>query len=350
MPPELPRSDHPLCVGIISPGRWGKKLLDAVVDSEALAFGGIFSRDSSNSAQVTASHGGRTYSSYDKLLEDPQIEAVIIPTPHFLHHDQGIAALAAGKHIFVEKPLATTVEDAEALAAASRRYDRVLAVGHQARHTTAAQRVRAMLQADDFGPLASLVVVQGFPLLLNTSPDNWRTREENLPGGPLDEFGVHYFDVLQFWCGPVRRVSGFINRQLTPGNVPDSVTACLEFMSGVIASYTAHFVSVGLSRVTIYGSKGALELNRFGDLPSWWQPVTDMTTARDGGGAPEPVDFGPPSLVTTALRAELEDFANAIRHGRTPAVGAPEALSALRISRAILESSSTGRTVTLPDA
>jgi len=348
MPSPLSRSDHALCVGIVSPGRWGKKLLDAVADSEALTFGGIFSRDPVKRTQVTSAHGGRDYESYADLLNDPQIEAVIIPTPHFLHHDQGIAALAAGKHIFVEKPLATTLEDAEALTVASRQYQRVLAVGHQARHTLAAQRVRGMLSDGKFGSLASVVVVQGFPLLLNASPDNWRTLEANLPGGPLDEFGVHYFDLLQFWCGPVRRVSGFINRNLTPGNVPDSVTACLEFTSGLIASYTAHFVSVGLSRVTLYGSKGALELNRVGDQPSWWHPVTDMTAARDGGGEPQPVDFGPPSLVSTALQTELEDFADSIRQGRNPAVGAPEALSALRISRAILESAVTGQTVILP--
>lgn len=336
---------RPLCIGIISPGRWGKKLLDAVAASKRLSFGGIFSRDPANRAQVTAVYGGKNYTSYSDLLSDPQINAVIIPTPHFLHHDQGIAAMSAGKHVFIEKPIATTLADAEALAAASRQYDRVLAVGHQARHTPAAKQVRNMLSNGKFGSLVSVVVVQGFPLLLNTSDDNWRTVEANLPGGPLDEFGVHYFDVLQFWCGPVRRVNGFINRRLTSGSVPDCVTASLEFANGVIASYTAHFVSVGLSRVTFYGTRGALELNRLGDLPSTWQTVTDMKAARDGGSEPQLVDFGPPALATTALQVELEDFADSIRQGRNPAVGAPEALSALRISRAIIESATTGESV-----
>jgi predicted dehydrogenase len=170
---------------------------------------------------------------------------------------------------------------------------------------------------------------------------------ENVPGGPLDEFGVHYFEALQYWCGAVRRVTGFVNRQVTPNDVPDVAAAVLEFANGVIASYTAHFVSVGLSRMTLFGTKGALDVIRFGEGPCTWQPVTDMAAARSGGAPAEPITFDGPKLLSTALTAELADFAQAIRRQTLPEVGARESIATLRICRAVLEASETGRTVEL---
>jgi predicted dehydrogenase len=100
--------------------------------------------------------------------------------------------------------------------------------------------------------------------------------------------------------------------------------------------------------MSIFGSKGALELNRMGQDACTWQPISDMETARLGGHPPQPIRFDGPYLVTTALTAELEDFAGAIREGRRPQVGAAESLSTLRISRAVMEASATGCTVQLP--
>lgn len=346
---RAPAPDAPVAFGIVSPGRWGRKLLDAARVSPHLRFGGVFSRQADNAAAIVRDYGGQVYPSFPDLLAAPAVEAVLLPTPHFLHHAQTLAALAAGKHVFVEKPIATTLVEAEAMDTAARAAGRVLAVGQQCRHTGAARRVRALLTSGEFGRLASVVVVQGFPLLLGADATNWRIHAENLPGGPLDEFGVHYFDVLRYWCGPVRRVRGVASRQLTASDVPDTVAAVLEFDAGVVATYSAHFVSVGLSRVTLYGTKGAMELNRFGDLPSFWQPATDMATARTGGAPPQPVTFDGPTLVATALTAELDDFARAIRSGGQPEVGAREGIAALRVARAVLESSRTGRAIDLEE-
>lgn len=338
----------PVTFGIVSPGRWGRKLLDAARASPHLRFGGVFSRQADNAAAIVRDYGGEAYSRFPDLLAAPGLEAVLLPSPHFLHHPQTLAALAAGKHVFVEKPIATTLAQALEMDAAARAAGRILAVGQQCRHTGAARRIRAMLAAGEFGRLASVVVVQGFPLLLGADAANWRTHAANVPGGPLDELGVHYFDVLRYWCGPVRRVRGVARRRLAAGDVPDTVAAILEFDDGIVATYSAHFVSVGLSRVTLYGTQGALELNRFGELPSYWQPVTDMAAARTGGAPPEPITFDGPTLAATALTAELEDFARCIRTGGQPEVGAGEGIAALRVARAVLESSHTGGAIDLP--
>ncbi len=338
---------YPVRYAIISPGRWGRKLLDAAKVSPALQFAGIFSRESATMQEITAAYGGRIYASYGALLSDPEIEAVVLPTPHFLHHTQTLQALDAGKHVFVEKPLATTVEQGVEMLRKQEQTGRVVAVGHQGRHTGGIRKVRSMLATGELGAVAAVVVVQGDPHFLFQKENDWRNSAHLIPGGQLDELGVHYFEVLQYLFGPVRQVTGFIRRP-APDAPPGTATASLRFGDGLVASYTTYATSVGISRLTIYGTKGALELNRMGQDPSFWQPVSDMATARLGGLPPQTMAFEGPYLVTTALTAELEDFAAAIREGRPPKVGIPESLSTLRISRAVMEASETGRTIEMP--
>ncbi len=346
MPLPASAPSLPVSFGIVSPGRWGRKLLDAARESPRLRFAGVSSRDPAKAAEIAALYGGRPYDSLESLLAASDVEAVLLPTPHFLHHPQTLAALRAGKHVFVEKPIATSLEQAEEMRQAAIQAGRVLAVGHQGRHTGGIRKVKAMLAAGELGTIAAVVVVQGFPHALFRTGDDWRKGATVVPGGQLDELGVHYFDVLQFLFGPARRVTGFVHRPL-PDAPPAAGTVALHFDGGVIASYTTYDASVGMSRLLILGSKGCLEMNRMGQDACTWQPISDLATARLGGLPPQPMRFEGPYLVTTALTAELEDFADAIREGRPPQVGADESISTLRISRAVMEASATGRTVEL---
>lgn len=336
----------PVRFAIVSPGRWGRKLLDAARSSPKLQFAGATSRSPDTAAEVAGLYGGRAYPSFDDILADASVEAVVLPTPHFLHHPQTLAALNAGKHVFVEKPIATLLPQAEEMHAVAQSRNLQLAVGHQARFTGMARNIKEKLATGELGHVSTVVMVQGFPRFLEPTLQ-WRDDVENIPGGPLDEFAVHYFELLHFWFGPVKRVTGFVKNALKRSAVPDVATVALEFHSGLIASYTTYFVSVGLSRVTLYGTKGAMEINRLGEWACSWQPVTTLTAARAGANQPEEVVFPGPTLLSTALTAELEAFADSIRHHTPPPVGAPESIATLRICRAVMEASATGRTVEL---
>jgi predicted dehydrogenase len=264
-----------------------------------------------------------------------------------VHRDQAIRAFAAGKHVFVEKPIATTVADAEAMRDAARAAGRILAVGHQGRRTGGARKARALITAGDIGRVVHLVAVQGFPTAFDWAPDNWRRNPALLPGGPLDELGVHYFDLMRYLAGPITHVAGWQISDVTPGCAPDAATASLRFASGAIGSYTTHFVSAGISQLSIYGTKGALQLNRFGqELLFQKVPEPDAAVNMNSGFEMLPVEG--PQPFTTALTGQFEDFARCIREGGEPEVGAPEAIAALRVSRAVLESAQSGRAIELP--
>jgi predicted dehydrogenase len=346
-PMYAPLAGTPVVFGIVSPAHWGRKLLDAARDTTSLRFAGVFSRDPVNAADVVREYGGSVYSSYAALLADPLIDAVLLPTPHFAHREQAELAFAAGKHVFVEKPIATTIADAELMRDAARAAGRVLAVGHQGRRTGAARKARALITAGDIGRIVHLVAVQGFPTAFGWGPENWRRNPALLPGGPLDELGVHYFDLMRYLAGPITHVAGWQVSDVTAGGVPDAATAALRFASGAIASYTTHFVSVGISQLTIYGTKGLLQLNGFGQ-ELLRQMIADpgVPTSMNPGLERLPVDG--PQPFTTALTGQFEDFARCIREGGEPEIGAREAIAALRVSRAVLESARSGRSIELP--
>src|SRR5688572_506860 len=342
-----PPAGTPVVFGIVSPAHWGRKLLDAARDTASLRFAGVFSRDPANAAEVVREYGGDAYPTYAALLANPQIDAVLLPTPPFLHREQAEQAFAAGKHVFVEKPIATSIADAEAMRDAARAAGKVLAVGHQGRRTGAARKARALISADDIGRVIHLVAVQGFPTAFGWAPGNWRRDPTLLPGGPLDELGVHYFDLMRYLAGPITHVAGWQVSDVTPGGAPDAATASLRFASGAIGSYTTHFVSVGISQLTIYGTRGSLQLNRFGQ-ELLRQLIVDTTNPKNANPGLEMLTIDGPQPFTTALTGQFEDFARCIREGGEPEVGAREAIAALRVSRAVLESAHSGRAIELP--
>jgi predicted dehydrogenase len=337
----------PVTYGIVSPANWGRRLLDAARSTPLLRLGGVFSRDAHNAEEIARDYGGRVFPSYDALLADPDVEAVVLPTPHFLHREQAEQAFFAGKHVFVEKPIAISLADAEAMRDAARAAGRVLAVGHQGRRTGAARKARALISAGEIGRIVHLVAIQGFPLAFGWPAGHWRRDPLRLPGGPLDELGVHYFDLMRYLAGPITHVMGWLVNDVTPGDAPDAATVSLRFNNHAIGSYTTHFVSVAVSQLTIFGTKGALRLNRFGQ-ELHRQKILDPATGRNAGDEIEAVPCDGPQPFTTALTEQFEDFVRCIREGGEPEVGAREAIAALRVSRAALESARSGRAVELP--
>ena len=260
-----------------------------------------------NAAGIVRDYGGKSYATLSSLAGRSEIEAVLLPTPSFLHCEQAIQAFSAGKHVFVEKPIATTIADAERMRDAARVAKRVLAVGHQGRRTGAARKARALIAGDEIGRIVHLVAVQGFPSAYGWAPGHWRRDSALLPGGPLDELGVHYFDLMRYLAGPITHVMGWQVGDVTPGGAPDAATASLRFASGAIGSYTTHFVSVGISQLTIYGTRGALQLNRFGQ-ELLRDRIVDTPAAKNTSTGNEPVAVRWPATLHDGADGPIRGF------------------------------------------
>ena len=336
--------DKPVTFAILSPARWARLLLDSVRESPLLQFRGVWSRSEENRNETVAVYGGKAYDSYEAILADESIEAVVLPTPHFLHFPQTLAALKAGKHVFVEKPIANTVEEAEEMHRLSREKGRVLSVGLQLRRTGGARKAKAMIDAGELGDLAVVRGALGATLVPQYSVEDWEQIPEKCPGGPLDNLAVHYIDVMQYLVGPARRVCGFTSDRLSLSSVPSMATFALEFENGVLGTFTTHQVSAYVSEVSIYGDKGVLHFKRAGQ-ELLFQEILDPVRAKHMTPSIEPVEFEGLLPHSTALTDELEEFARCIRNGGKPEVGAPEGIISLKVIRAVMEAAETGRTV-----
>jgi predicted dehydrogenase len=337
----------PVRVAVMSPGGWGRRYLEAVRGSPRLKLEGVCSRQAETAAAAGAEFGGRAFRRYDELVRDPAVEAVLLPTPHFLHYAQAKAALLAGKHVFVEKPLANTIAEAEELAALSQARGLILAVGLQGRRTAGIRRARAMLDSGELGRVGLVTVTHGSPQVhQNYRSGDWETSDATMPGGILDQLGVHYADVLQYLLGPVVRVAGFVNRHVSAFPTIDCGAATYEFASGVVALHATHQVSAYISEVRLFTDRGLLQISRMGRELTW-EPIAELAAAKAGATTRHTLPLSGAEMNTTAIAEELDEFAGCIRTGARPEVGAAEGLRALRLMRAVMEAHATGRAVSL---
>lgn len=340
----------PVRVAVASPSGWGARYLEAMRGSAWLDVAGLWSRDPRRCEGLAREHGGRIHLSWESLLADKAVEAVLLPTPHFLHHRQARSALLAGKHVFVEKPLANRIDEAGELVAIARERGLVLGVGLQGRRTAGIRRAKAMLESGELGRVGLVVVTHGSPQVHVTyQPGDWETSSETMPGGILDQLGVHYADVLLYLFGPVRRVAGFVNRGVTAYTTIDCGGASYEFESGVVAVHATHQVSAYVSELRIFTDRGLLQVNRMG-REALWEPVADLAAAKAGAVTKRVLSLDGPEMNTTAIREELEEFARCVRTGDRPEVGGEEGLASLRLVRAIMQAHETGRAVAPAEA
>lgn len=339
--------DSHVRLAIVSPARWGRMLLDAIAKSDMLQCAGVFSRSADNREDIVKTYGGRPFTSYEELLADPEVEGILLPTPHFLHYSQTIAALQAGKAVFVEKPMANTLKECQEMQSLAEEKGLPLAVGLQHRWVGSARKIKSLIDNGELGKIATATANLGATLVPQyTVGEDWELDIDKIPGGPLDNLALHQVDLLQYWFGPVKRVCGQVSNALSPTQVPSMASASLEFENGAVASLMTHQVSAYVSQISVYGTKAAVHYKQAGQ-ELLWEEILDPVRAKHIKPEIKPLDWEGPENFTTALQAELEDFGKCIRNSGQPVVGAKEGIASLRVVRAIMESSETGRHVEL---
>jgi predicted dehydrogenase len=165
-----------LTAAVIGLGWWGKTLVESVQGtSDEITFAAAVTGTSSDEARAFAErHGMRTLDSLDAALADEQIEAVVLATPHSLHTAEVIAAAAAGKHVFCEKPFALTKADAEAAVEAVTRAGVTVGLGYNRRFHPEMARLRDAVRSGELGVVLHVEANMTFPNALSLKPEQWR--------------------------------------------------------------------------------------------------------------------------------------------------------------------------------
>jgi len=301
------------------------------------------------------------YTDYDSLLKRKDIDAIAIATPSGLHAELGIKAAQMGKHVIVEKPIATTLEQANSLIVECKKRKVKLAAIFQERFNAASQQLKKAADEGRFGvKFLGSAYMKWYRLQeYYDASDGWRGTWKYDGGGSLINQSIHTIDQLQWIMGPVRRVHGRIAVRAHRIETEDVGVATLEFENGafgVIEGTTSAYPGL-FTRLEICGDKGAAVIeNRV--IKTWKfvekreddpkeQKVPEGETSAGHGSNIGLVEIDP--IKGGILhKAQYDDFVRAIKEDRKPLVDGMEAKKALEIILAIYRSAQEKREIDLP--
>ena len=323
----------PVRVASIGTGRWAGTLADAARQGTGLALVACTSRSADHRAAFARKHGCRDVPTYDAVLADPDIEAVVITTPHSLHAEQIVVAARAGKHVFVDKPFTLTVADARRATEACRAAGVVLGLGHQRRRQPASRALKRLL---DEGALGQVAQIEGnfsadYGFASTITPDMWRADRAETPGGAMTNLGIHHVDTYQYLLGPIARVMAFSRRVALDIDVEDVTAILFEFASGVLGYLGTSWLPA--TRTEWIGVHGT-------EAQAWHEAHgARLSMQRRGESERTAVALTP----AEPLVEELAEFARCVRECSRPEVSGEEGIANIAVLEAIVESAKTGR-------
>lgn len=323
---------EPVRVACIGMGWWSDVLADAVMRSNKLKIVACFTRSEQKRQAFAKKYGCAAAPSYEAILEDKGVEAIINTTPNDVHLETTRQAAAAGKHVFLDKPIANSVSDGRKLTEVCRQAGVVLGLGYQRRRESHFRWVKKQIEAGVFGKMVNAEANISRDRLGQFDISSWRYTAAGMPGGVMLQIGVHYADVLDYLLGPIKAVSGQFAQLVLPGDNPDVASLVFEHESGALSTLNASYASASeYYLMNIYGKAATAYYDLHHGL-SWLKQ-----------GEKKPVAV--PCENNDTFVEELEEFAAAVRGGPPPEVGGDYATKSLAVIRAGITSAREGRRV-----
>ncbi|MSO83440.1 MAG: Gfo/Idh/MocA family oxidoreductase [Acidobacteria bacterium] len=323
---------EPVRVGCLGMGWWSDVLADAIARSGALQIVSCYTRSEQKRHAFAAKYGCQAAPSYDAMLEDRRIEAVINTTPNNVHLETTRAAAAAGKHVFLDKPIANTIADARALTGACRKAGVLLALGYQRRRESHVRWIRRQIDDGEFGKLVNAEANISRDRVGKIDVQSWRYTAAGMPGGVMLQIGIHYTDVLEYLMGPITAVSGRLAQLVLPGDNPDVASLLLEHENGALSTLNASYASASeYYLLNIYGK----EASAYYDLHQGLRFLTRGTQGSRQVACP----------ADDTIAAELDEFAAAVRGSGAPEMDGEKGTASLAVLLAGITSAREGRRV-----
>jgi len=341
-------------LALIGVGSWSGVIANAVHRSKKARMVTCYTRDAGKRSAFSQKYGCDQEMSFEDVLKRDDVEGILLTTPNATHAEHAVSAAQNGKHVFVDKPIANTLEDGGKIVAACEKSGVVLLVGHDMRRLSGFRKLKELL---DQGAIGKPVMVEsnfsarlGFEL----TADKWRWRgdDSGCPAGALMTMGIHHADTLQYYFGPIKTVFAFFNKLYTRADVEDVTMTTFQFDSGVLGYLGSTYVSPRANWIYAYGTDGHLSCTLslpnlpFDEYLQVWSVVDRYTSLQlydKGKDKPETIvlPVGDPIL------EEIDEFADCIRTGKKPETDGRRALAALALIRAAIDSARTGKPIDL---
>jgi len=327
-PPELPF--EPVRTAVVGLGYWGPNLIRNLNDLELAELRWICDLDESRLASF-----GRRYPSvrctreFDDLLADPELEAIAIATPVSTHYPLALAALEAGKHVFIEKPLAASVAEGERLATVAAESDLTLMPGHTFLYSPPVNMIRELIVSGELGDI----------YFISMSRVNLGLHQSDV--SVAWDLGPHDFSILRYWLEETPSHLSAMCRSCIFPTIPDIAFINLEYEQGAIAHVELSWLAPSkLRRTTVVGSR---KMVVYDDVSNEPVRVFDSGVLLD-----DPQSFGefqlsyrtgeivsPAVPPAEPLQIEMADFCTSVRTGRLPRSSAPLGVEVVRMIEAV---------------
>ncbi|KAA9160695.1 Gfo/Idh/MocA family oxidoreductase [Amycolatopsis acidicola] len=325
-----------ITAAIVGLGWWGATIASDLATSDKIRPVLGVDPDPARRESAHEQAGIETTASFDDALASPSVDAVVLCSPHWFHTDQIVAAAKAGKHVFCEKPFATSSAGARDALAAVEAAGVQVGIGHERRFEPAVEELQRLVRDGELG--TPLVFEGNFSQdkFLALPPDNWRLSAELSPAGPLSATGIHMVDLAISVLGRPVEVWARLGTLATSFANGDTLSITLAFESGATATITAVLTTPFIGRVCVLGSQGWAEIRdrSHPEKSEGW----DVVVSRRGE---ENEKHAFPAF--SGVRANLERFAGAAEGADPYPVTPAEIQLNADTFEAIVRSASSGR-------
>lgn len=331
---------------IVGLGWWGRTLVESLADgADAMRFVAGTTRTVTADVEAFArQHGLKLAASYEALLADATIDAVVLATPPSGHRAQVTAAAQAGKHVFCEKPFALTRRDAEAAVEAVRKARVALGLGYNRRFHPEMEKLRSRIRSGGLGTLMHVECTMTVPNALFLKPSAWRATRAEAPCGGLAPLGVHAIDGMIDLCGEIEQLYCQSFRRAVELEMDDTTSVLFRMKSGV-SGYLGTLMATGpVFTFQLFGSRGCVRLEGMTHVAG--ASSEERRTRLFGACKFQPVKGEAETWEAGKLdisRACFEAFARAAAGGPAFPITHEEMIHGAAVTEAVVRSAASGK-------
>ena len=317
-------------LGVVGLGYWGPNLVRNLFEVPDVELVAVCDKDRERLELIRRRYPDvRRTTQYEDMLADPSIDAIVIATPVSTHHELAAAALNAGKHVFVEKPLAASTAEATSLIQLAERQNLLLMPGHTFLYSSSVNVIRDLIRSGELGSI----------YFVSMSRVNLGLHQSDV--SVTWDLGPHDFSILRYWLEETPSYVAAMSRSCVLPGTPDVAFINLEFPSGTIGHVELAWLAPSkLRRTTIVGSEKMVVYDDTSNEP--------VRIYDSGAMLPDPESFGEYTLtyrtgdilaprvdIVEPLFAEMADFADCIRTRSVPRSSSELGLEVVRVSEAV---------------
>jgi len=315
-------------------GWWSDELAKSIQGkSKKIKIVSCYSRSKKKRINFSKKYKINYHDSYTAIINDPNIDAVILTTPHSLHSKHAIQAMKNGKHVFVEKPMATKYQDAKKMFKVAKKYKKILSVGHNRRYSSVSDFIYNLNRQKKIGKILHIEANYSAPGALKYKKKYWRASRKESPGGAVSALGIHMIDLMCYFGGTVKSVQSLVKKFAVKVNMDDTTSAIFEFSKNCTGNLTTIFACPYTTTFNVFGTN----MNIFSDVDN-----NKIKIFHKNGRIENPKLKNKDTLLL-----ELQEFADCCKKKKKYRIKNIEAAHNVKIMEAIVESSKKNKKIFL---